>query len=422
MIQAEATITVDWQQVKQQKPRWAVVSEIVERIGEAAVVAMGQVVNALLDADIDEVLGRRRRERLGSRQLAEVGEVVCLRCGRRTKGNFWRDGHRPRLLVTPAGEVRVRVPMLECRECGASGHYEHGLWEPLARLVGKWTEVVMGWVAHGSLQSFARYLADELGVKVSVSTLAARMAQAEVAYRRWRSRPLEEIPPVIAVDGLHFTVGKGRGRKGQKACAVVVLGLWPEKKGEKTKMRVEVLDFEVGEEEDEETCRRLFARLYERGVEAPGLVISDDSKAFRAAADLVWGPVPWQLCVNHKLRAAQAHASAGSKKKFMAAAGEVFQAATREEAEARAWALAREWREQAPKAVESLMTSLSMALTFYDWPEDWRKGLRTNNAAESAMRCLRDALRRAGGCPGSARGALAILFAAALALNHEPYP
>ncbi len=318
MVKAEARVAAGWEQVKQQVPPWAMVEWVLGQVGAAALVAVGEAVSALLDADVEELLGRQWREWVESRQFTEAGKVVCRRCGRHARGDFWRNGHWTRGLVTPGGEVQVRVPMLECRECGASGHFEHGLWGRLDRLVGNWAVVVGRWVQHGSLRAFGRYLAEELGVSVAVSTLAGQLAQAEAAYERWRGRPLAEIPPVLAVDGIHFTVGKGRGQKGRHACAVVVLGLWPGTEEEKT--RVEILDFELGEKEDEETCRRLFARLYERGLEAPGLVISDDNNAYRAAADLVWGPVPWQLCTNHKLRAAREHAPAGSKRKFMTTA------------------------------------------------------------------------------------------------------
>ena len=83
----------------------------------------------------------------------------------------------------------MRVPMLECRECRAGGHWEHGLWRRLDRLVGDWPEVVRRWVQHGSLRSFGRYLAEELGVAVAVSTLAGQLAQAEATAQLGPLRP-----------------------------------------------------------------------------------------------------------------------------------------------------------------------------------------------------------------------------------------
>ena len=387
-----------------------------QRVEEEARTVVAEVMGALLDTRVEEVLGRGWREGVASSELGEEGEVECRRCGARARGMFWRNGHRGRTLMTPRGEVRVGVPMLECRCCAGAGRWDHGYWERFARLVGGWEQLVARWVQQGSVRAMGQWLGQEMGVRVSASALGERLGQAEGAYERWRREPLGQVPPVLVVDGLHFTVGKGPGRQGHKACAVVAIGLWPEQ------ARAQILDFELGEKEDEATCRRLFDRLYERGLEGPALVVSDDNAAYRAAAAMVWGPVPWQLCINHKLRAARRHAPAGMKKRFMAEAREIFEAESFEQARSRAQAFARRWREKARGAVQSLMRNLDLALTFHLFPGGWRAGIRTNNAAESAMRCLRDALRRAGGCTGSPKGTLARLFAAALAFNHSPYP
>ena len=262
------------------------------------------------------------------------------------------------------------------------------------------------------MRSFARHLAEQAGIGISPSTLAKRLEEAEERYRLWREQPLQEAAPVLVVDGLHFTVGKGPGRGGHRACAVVAIGLWPEQG------RCEIVDFEVGQEEDEETCRRLFERLDKRGWR-PELVVSDDNAAYRAAAEWVWPQVSWQLCINHKLRAAGRRAPAGKKRKFAAEAAEIFRAESKQQAQQRARAFANRWYAEAPGAVISLMRNLDMALTFYDYPASWQRAIRTNNAAESAMRRLRDGLRRAGGSPGSTTGAIVILFASALSFNRQ---
>lgn len=87
---------------------------------------MSEVIGALLEDGVEEVLGRGGREGVGSSELVEEGEVECRRCDSRARGRFWRKGHRPRTLVTPRGEVRVPMPMLKCRCCAAAGRWEHG--------------------------------------------------------------------------------------------------------------------------------------------------------------------------------------------------------------------------------------------------------------------------------------------------------
>ena len=160
---------------------------------------------------------------------------------------------------------------------------------------------------------------------------------------------------MLVVDGLHFTLGKGPGQQGASVCAVAALGYWPEQG------RAELLDFELGNSEHEATCRELFARLAARGwQQAPGLLISDDNAAYRAAAEAVWGPVAWQLCLNHKLRNVREKAPAGCKRQMVAEARELFAAPTRPEAEQRAQQWAQRWRWKARGAVQSLLRNLDL--------------------------------------------------------------
>ena len=386
---------------------------VMSQLAEQMLVGMREVVEAYLDGRVDELLGRGRWKPIRTGHLQDEGEVVCGRCGADRTGEFWRNGHFRRTLVTQEGEIQVKVPMLRCRSCGASGRWDKELWERFDRLVGDWEGLLISWLEHGSLRSFAAHLAEKAGVEVAASTLAGRLRQAEERYRAWRERGIEQAAPVLVVDGLHFTVGKGPGRRGHKACAVVAIGLWPDEG------RCEIVDFEIGPGEDEQTCRRLFERLQRRGWRMPQLVVSDDNAAYRAAAQWVWPQVRWQLCINHKLRAAGRKAPAADRRRFVAEAAEIFRACSRRAAQAKADAFVRRWWAQARGAVVSLMRNLDMALSFYDYPASWHRAIRTNNVAESAMRRLRDGLRRAGGSPGSMTGAIAILFASSTAFNRR---
>jgi len=408
-----AKIAGHLRRVKNKLGRKAVVTWLLGQIGQEMMVGFGQVVGIFLDMQVEELLQRGRWERVRMGHLQGEGGVRCHRCGARAAGQFWRNGHFRRGMVTERGEVEVKVPMLRCRCCGASGRWEKELWRRFDRLVGDWEGLLISWLEHGSLRSFARHIAQQAGLTIAPSTLSERVKEAEEIYRRWREQPLEEIAPVLVVDGLHFTVGKGPGRRGYKVCAVVAVAVWPEQG------RVQIIDFEIGQREDEQTCRRLFERLYRRGWSRPQLVVSDDNRAYRAAAEWVWPGVSWQLCINHKLRAARRRAPAGSRRQFMAEAREIFHAPCRQDAERLAEAFVKRWWAQARGAVLSLMRNLDMALTFYDYPASWQRLIRTNNAAESAMRRLRDGLRRAGGSPGSIPGATVILFASALSFNHQ---
>jgi len=413
MTQDTATIARELRKVKKQLGRKEMLGWVLGRLNEQMMVATAEVIESFLDEQVDELLARGRWEPVRMGDMQSAGEVVCRRCGARARGQFWRNGHFKRVLVTDRGQIQVRVPMLRCRRCKASGKWDKWLWGRFERLVGDWDEQLMEWIEHGSVRAFARHMARRAGLRIAPSTLGKRLKEAEERYRKWCEEPLVDVARVLVVDGLWFPVGKGPGRKGRKASAVVAIGLWPEQG------RCEIVDFEIGAKEDEEVCRRLFERLLRRGWERPELVVSDDNAAYRAAAQWVWPQVRWQLCITHKLRAARRKAPRGKKRKFTAQAREIFEAGGKAEAEARAREFAKKWYPQAPEAVRSLMRNLEMALTFYEYPASWRKAIRTNNAAESAMRRLRDGLRRAGGSPGSKTGAIAIFLASALSFNSQ---
>ncbi len=85
MVKAEARVAAGWEQVKQQVPPWAMVEWVLGQVGAAALGGGGEAVSALLDADVEELLGRQWREWVESRQFTEAGKVVCRRCGRHAR-------------------------------------------------------------------------------------------------------------------------------------------------------------------------------------------------------------------------------------------------------------------------------------------------------------------------------------------------
>ena len=81
MQNAAVKIAAQWEQVKQQLPRQEIVGWVRGQLGRESVRALGEVLGAVLQGQVDEMLGRGRREGVRSQQLQEEGELVCGRCG-----------------------------------------------------------------------------------------------------------------------------------------------------------------------------------------------------------------------------------------------------------------------------------------------------------------------------------------------------
>jgi len=86
---------------------------------EAALQASKSVVEAGLEAEVDKQLGREKGERRRVRGQPHQSEWKCGYCGCQDANHFTRDGHYQRNLETCWGHMHaLRIPMVECQQCG----------------------------------------------------------------------------------------------------------------------------------------------------------------------------------------------------------------------------------------------------------------------------------------------------------------
>src|SRR5512135_3738822 len=148
----------------EEQERQAILEAVYQQAKAAATAAVKAVVEALLEAEVSAKLGREKGvARHISAQPREIG-WVCGHCGCADAQHFTRDGHDRRSLQTGWGSSEnLRVPMLECQQCGHDvlchftvlEKYEHfwvdldqdvvlgsGLGESLRPLAERWGEAV----------------------------------------------------------------------------------------------------------------------------------------------------------------------------------------------------------------------------------------------------------------------------------------
>jgi len=122
--------------------------------------------------------------------------------------------------------------------------------------------------------------------------------------------------------------------------------------------------------------------LVQRGLAAPQLCIIDGSGGLRAALTAVWPTTAIQRCTVHKLRNLQAHAPHHSYAAVKADFHAIIHATARAEAE-RAYArMHRRWTSRCAAVAESLAEAGHDLLTFYAFPPDQWKALRSTNLIE----------------------------------------
>ncbi|MBM7518656.1 transposase-like protein [Nocardioides nitrophenolicus] len=175
-----------------------------------------------------------------------------------------RNGHRPRMLTTKAGDVELRIPKLR------KGSFLPVILEPRRRIDQALYAVVMEAYVHGvstrSVDDLVEAMGSDSGIsKSEVSRICAGLDEQVGAFR---TRPLDHIEfPYVFLDATYLHV---RNTTSQVVSMAVVVATGIAADGSR-----EVLGLDVGDSEDETFWRGFLATLKQRGLSGVKLVISD---------------------------------------------------------------------------------------------------------------------------------------------------
>jgi putative transposase len=204
-----------------------------------------------------------------------------------------RNGSRPRLLATQAGDVQLRIPKLR------KGSFFPVILEPRRRIDQALYAVVMEAYVNGVSTRAVDDLVIALGIdsgisKSEVSRICAGLDETVAAFR---SRPLHHSTfPYLFLDATYLHVRR-TGAGGQVTSMAVVIATGVTATGGR-----EVLGVDVGDSEDEVFWRGFLRSLKERGLQGTQLVISDQHSGLVAALRRILQGASHQRCRVHFAR------------------------------------------------------------------------------------------------------------------------
>ena len=251
----------------------------------------------------------------------------------------------------------------------------------------------------GDFQAARPVLLGEDAAGLSPTTITRLTASWETEYQAWRTRNLADSEYVyVWVDGVHFRVRLEEDR----LCTLVMVGVRPD--GTK-----ELIAVEEGYRESTDSWSTVLRDLNRRGLRAPVVAVGDSALGFWAAVGAVWPETPEQRCWVHRLANVLDKLPKRLQPKAKQALHAIMEAPTRAEAEAGSDAFAVEYEAKYPKAVTSLRRDQAQLLTFYDFPAEHWRHLRTTNIVESPFATVRLRQRVTKGA-GSRTKALTMAF------------
>jgi putative transposase len=319
--------------------------------------AVREAIEAAVEAELTAVLGAARYERLQRR-------------------GGYRNGTQERALGTPMGAVAVTVPRARMDAAPATREWHSTLLPRYHRRLRRLDDTILGVYLSGTNQrKIAAALRPLLtGVALSKSAISRLAGQLQLAREAWMARRLDEERCIyLYLDG--FVVPVRRDGRVTKAPLLIVVGV------RETGERI-LLAMRLATGESTAGWRSVLADLVQRGLAAPQLCIIDGSGGLRAALTQLWPQTAIQRCAVHKLRNLHAHAPHHSYAAVKADFHTVVYAASRAEAERAYTRMHRRWTSRCAAVAESLGEAGQELLTFYAFPADQWKALRSTNLIE----------------------------------------
>ena len=321
------------------------------------------LLQRVLEEEVTEFLGRTRYQR---RSAVDA-----------TPGS--RNGHgKPRQVSLMSGTIEVRRPRVR----GLEERFESRILPLFMRRTHEVTRMLPELYLHGLSQGdFELALRGLLGngAPLSSSSIGRLRAQWEEELETWRERRLDDRELVYAwADGIYVKAGLEK----DKAALLVVIGAMSDG-------RKEVLAVWPGHRESTESWLKVLRDLRDRGLRAPLLLMADGGLPIWSATEQVWPQASHQRCWNHKILNVLDDLPKRVQGKARALLTQIPSAETRQEAEKRRTTFARRYRDRYPQAVATLERDWERMVTFYAFPKEHWKHLRTTNPVESPFASVR---------------------------------
>ena len=319
-----------------------------------------------------------------------------------------RHGYLPeREVQTGIGAVAVRRPRVRDRHPDAGDgriRFTSSILPPYLRRA-KSVEELLPWLYLKGISTgdFGEALAALLGQDapgLSATTIARLKASWTDEYERWLRRDLSAKRYVYFwADGVYFQPRLEH----DKQCLLVIIGA--DEIGNK-----DIVGLSDGYRESEQSWLELLFDLKRRGLAvSPELAIGDGALGFWKALRQVYGTVREQRCWVHKTANVLNKLPKSVQGKAKAHLQEIWMAETKADAESAFDFFLQAYGAKYDKAVECLAKDRDRMLTFYDFPAEHWKHVRSTNPIESTFATVRIRTTKTKGCL-SRNTALAMVF------------
>ena len=343
-----------------------------------------------VDDPITEVLRTGAKKLLAEALEIEIEDYISQYKDLRDNQNrrtIVRNGYLPeREIQTGIGPVSVKVPrarnMQPDQEPGPI-RFTSSLLPPYLRKTKSMEELIPWLYLKGiSTNDFTEALSALVGKDspgLSSSTVSRLKSIWQEDLEQWQKRDLSHNRYVyIWTDGIYCNV-----RMEERQCLLVIIGATEDGKKE-------LLALNSGFRESELSWTEILIDLKHRGLKtSPKLAIGDGSLGFWKALAKVYGDTRWQRCWVHKTANVLNKLPKSIQGKAKEKLHHIWMAPDKTEAQRHFDEFITIYEAKYPQAAECLLKDRDVLLTFYDFPAEHWRHIRTTNPIESTFSTVR---------------------------------
>jgi len=338
-----------------------------DHLGQIVKGTVQDTLNAMLDAEADVLCNAQRYERSAGRKDTRAGSYR-------------------RKLHTRAGEVEITVPKLRALP------FETAIIERYRRRETSVEEALVEMYLAGVSVRRVEDITEALwGTKVSSGTVSRLNSKIYETIEKWRMSPIEGEHPYVYLDGISMK----RSWSGEVKNVSILVAIGVNREGYR-----EILGVAEGAKEDKASWTAFLRYLKGRGLKGVKLIISDKCLGLIESLGDFYPKAKWQRCMVHFYRNVFTLVPKGKVREVAAMLKAIHAQENRQEAIRKAGSVAKKLEVmKLSKAAKLLSEGIQETLSYYDFPEEHHRRIRTNNPLERIMREIRRRTRVVGAFP-----------------------
>jgi len=341
--------------------------KVKDHLGKFVRETVEETLNAMLEAEADQLCNAQKHERSNDR-----------------KG--YRAGHYERRLLTKAGEVTLNMPKLK------RVSFETAIIERYKRREISVEEAMVEMYLAGVSVRRVEDITEALwGTKVSPGTISNLNKKIYEEIEKWRNLPLKSHYAYVYLDGIWLK--RTWGGEVKNVSVLVAIGVNDD--GFR-----EIIGVAEGAKEDKDSWKSFLAYLKNRGLENVEMFISDKSLGLVESIPDFYPEAKWQRCIVHFYRNVFRLVPHGKVKQVATMLKAIHAQENLDEALKKKIQIAKKLLDMKLKKASKLVSEGGdETFSYYHFPVEHWKRIRTNNSLERIMKEIRRRTRVIGSFP-----------------------